>query len=236
MKNGGSISIQVTRSRTIKLPCPRIPALPLLIACLYFWAPNADATMIKIGLGAAPNITSHVGDSFAALDGTALQGQTLSLDFSFLNEKFVRLFSITSSSFDAQIFLQTSGSGEVGFLNGTGYLLDQHGNPLQAPQELGSASGDDGSMAAGLFPLFGDGLHRPQDFFGVHLDLTLPDNPSVFITGSDFKFLSDPDLPFGVGPGVPHNITVPDAGSSVLLLCLGLLGLVPPRMRPTRAR
>jgi hypothetical protein len=231
--SGGNISMQARRSHMINLVSVRKLALTLLLACLHFWAPSAGATPIKIGLGASPNITSYVADSFAALDGTALQGQTLSLDFSFLNGEFVRLFSITSRLFDAQIFLQTSGLGEVGFLNGNGYLLDQRGNPLEPPQDLGSASGNDGSMAAGLFPLLGDGLHRPRDFFGVHFDLTLPDNPSVFITGSAFKFLSDPDLPFGVGPGVPHNITVPDAGSSVLLLCFGLLGLAPVRMRLT---
>jgi hypothetical protein len=218
----------------IKLPYLRIPALPLLIACLYCWAPNADATTIKIDLGAAPNITSQVGSSFAALDGIALQGQTLSLDFSFSNAEFVRLFSITSDSFHAQISLQTNGMGQVGFLSGTGFLFDQNGNPLDAAQDLGSASGNDGSMAAGLFPLFGSGLPRPSDFFGVHLDLTLPNNPLVAITSSGFTFSSDSGFPFGVGPGVPPDIT-PDLGSSFLLLCLGSIGLILVRMRLTRA-
>ena len=173
--------------------------------------------------------------SFAALDGIALQGQTLSLDFSFLSGKFVRLFSITDNSFSAQIVVQTSGLGQVGFLSGTGFLFDQHGNPLDAAQDLGSASGNNGSMAAGLFPLFGLGLPRPSDFFGVHLDLTLPDNPSVLIASGSFKFLSDSGFPFGVGPGVPPDITTPDAGSSFLLLCFGWLALVLVRMRVTLA-
>ena len=109
--------MQVTRSRMIKLRCLRIPTLTLLVACLYFWAPTASATLIKIDLGAAPNITSQVISSFAALDGIALQGQTLSLDFSFLSGKFVRLFSITDNSFIAQIVVQTSGLGQVGYQN-----------------------------------------------------------------------------------------------------------------------
>jgi len=205
------------------------------MAWLYFWAPNADATMIKIDMGGAPNITSEVSSSFAALDGIALQGQTLSLDFFFLSGEFVRLFSITSDSFHAQITLQTNGMGQVGFLSGTGFLFDQHGNPLDAEQDLGSASGDDGSMAAGLFPLFGPGLPRPSDFFGVHLELTLPNNPVVAITTSGFTLSSDSGFPFGVGPGVPPDITTPDLGSSFLLLCLGSIGLILVRMRLTRA-
>jgi hypothetical protein len=227
--------MQVTRSHTIKSRFFRIPALTLLIACLYFWAPTASAILIKIDPGGAPNITSQVISSFAALDGIALRGQTLSLDLSFLGGKFVRLFSITDSSFSAQIVVQTSGLGEVGFLSGTGFLFDQQGNPLDAPQDLGSASGD-GSMAAGLFPVFGTGLHRPSDFFGVHLDLTLPDDPSVLIASGGFKFLSDSGSPFGVGPGVPPDLTTPDAGSSFLLLCFGLLALVLVRRRVALAR
>jgi hypothetical protein len=218
-----------------KLRCFRIPALALLIACLHCLTPNAGATLIKIDLGAAPNITSQASSPFAALDGITLHGQTLSLDFSFLNGEFVRLFSITSDSFHAQISLQTSGMGQVGFLSGTGFVFDQHGNPLDSAQDLGSASGDDGSMAAGLFPLFGSGLPRPSDFFGVHLDLTLPNNPSVAITSSGFTLLSDSGFPFGVGPGIPPDITTPDSGTSFLLLCLGLIGLIPVRMRFTRA-
>src|ERR1700750_2880400 len=152
--------MQVKRSRMSRLPYLRIPLLTLLV-CLYFRAPNAGATVIEIDLGAAPNITSEVDSSFADLDGIALNGQTVSLDFFFSSGEFVRLFSITSDSFHAQITLQTSGMGQVGFLSGTGFLFDQHGNPLDPEQDLGSASGDDGSMAAGLFPLFGSGLPRP---------------------------------------------------------------------------
>jgi len=223
-----------TQSYSTKLMRLRTLALAFSVVCSSFCLPSAHATPISISLGDSPNVTSGVGTSFTDLNGASLNGQTLSLDFFFLNQKFVRLFSITSNSFDAQITLQTSGWGQVGFLSGTGFLIDKHGNPLGAPQDLGSASGD-GTMAAGLFPLFAGGLHRPLDFFGVHLDLTLPDAPLVAITGSDFTLSSDPDAPFGVGPGVPHDITTADTGSSFLLLSLGSLGLMAVRMRLRRA-
>jgi hypothetical protein len=227
--------MQTTSSQLINLARFRILVFTLLIACLQFYTGHAGATSINIGLGASPNITSDYEASFTDITGTGLQGQTLSLDFLFLNGKFVRLFNATSNTFDILITLQTSGAGQVGFLDGTGYLFDQQGNPLDAPQVLGSASGNNGSMAAGLFPLLGGGLQRPLDFFGVHFDLILPNDPSVTITSSDFGLLSDPGAPFGIGPGVPRDITTPDTGSSFLLVCLGSLGLMLVRMRLTRA-
>lgn len=192
---------------------------------------SAKATTIDLELGPSPHITTKVTDSFGGLNGTALQGETLSLDFTFSNGKFVRLFTITSNPFVALLTLQTNGSGMLGFLDGTGFLVDQQGNPLQQPQQLGSASGDNGSLAAGLFPLLPGGLQRPLDFFGIHFDLTLPVNSSISITGAEFRLMSDG--PFGVGPGVPRDI-VPDQGSTLLLLSLGALGLILARLWPTR--
>ena len=152
---------------------------------------SARATTIDLDLGVSPHITSNVTNSFAALDGIALQGQTLSLDFRFSPGEFVRLFSITSNPFVARLKLQTNSPGRLPFLNGTGFLVDQHGNPLQQPQQLGSASEDNGSLGAGLLPLLPGGLQRPLDFFGIHFDRTLPVSPSISITGEEFLFRSD---------------------------------------------
>ena len=186
---------------------------------------SARATTIDLDLGTPPNVTSHVTNSFDALNGTALQGQTLSLDFRFSHGEFVRLFSVTSTPFVALLKLQTGSFSNVDFLSGTGFLVDHQGNPMQPPQQLGSASGNNGLLAAGLFPLLPGDLSRPLDFFGLHLDLTLPMSPFVVITAEDFLFKSDRNAPFGVGPGVPSDI-VPDSGSAFLLLCLGVIGLL----------
>ena len=179
---------------------------------------SARATTINLDLGTPPHVTSKVANSFGALNGTGLQGQTLSLDFRFSHGEFVRLFSGTSNPFVALLKLQTDSSGMVDFLSGTGFLVGQHGNPLQQPQQLGSAAGSNGSLAAGLFPLLSGDLQSPLNFFGVHLDLTLPMAPSISITGEEFLFKSDSNGPFGVGPGIP------DQGSTLFLLSLALLG------------
>jgi len=78
-----------------------------------------------------------VGDNFTDLNGTPLVGQTMSLDFMFTNGNFVRLFTVTQPLFDVSLQLQTSGVGFVGFLSGTGYLLDQSGKGFLTPQEMG---------------------------------------------------------------------------------------------------
>src|SRR5437764_7302234 len=194
---------------------------------------SARATTIDLDLGTPPHVTSKVTNSFDALNGTALQGQTLSLDFTFSHGEFVRLFTVTSSPFVALLKLQTNSPGMVDFLSGTGFLVDQQGNPLQPPQQLGSAAGNNGLLAAGLFPLLPGDLSRPLDFFGIHFDLTLPVSPFVSITGEEFLFKSDSNAPFGVGPGVPADI-VPDTGTTLFLLSLALLGPILARVRLAR--
>jgi hypothetical protein len=129
--------------------------------------------------------------------------------------------------------LQTNAPGLLDFQPGTGFLVDQQGNPLQQPQQLGGASKDNGSLAAGLFPLLPGDLQRPLDFFGIHFDLTLPVAPSISITGERFLLMSDLNGPFGVGPGVAPDI-VPEQDNTLLLLSLASLGLIPARLLLTR--
>jgi hypothetical protein len=195
---------------------------------------SARATTIDLDLGTPPHVTSHVTNSFDAMNGTALQGQTLSLDFTFSNGEFVRLFTITTP-FIALLKLQTNSPGTLDFPSGTGFLVDQHGNALQPPQELGSAAGDNGLLAAGLLPLLPGDLSRPLDFFGIHFDLTLPVSLSVAITGEEFLLKSEGNAPFGVGPGVPSDI-VPDGGSTALFLATTLAALISTRAWVTSTR
>jgi hypothetical protein len=191
----------------------------------------ARATNIQVNLGPS-GISTDVLVPFADLNGMSLSGQDLSLDFVFSGAQFVRFFSVTGD-FEVSVKLRTNSPGLAGFLDGTGFLIDQFGNPLQPAQVLGSASSSDGSMSAGLFPLVpGSGAPgRPFDFFSVQVDLTLPSNASFEITGSEFELLSyGLGGPFGVGPGVPNDI-VPDTADAVYLLGTGLAGLLVARFK-----
>jgi hypothetical protein len=186
-----------------------------------------------IGTVQAINIPIDLGKSgfsldtsipFSDLNGTSLADQTLSVDFTFANPGFVRLFTVTTD-FGAAVRLETNGSN-VGFLKGKGYLIDAQGNALHTAETLGSASSSS-TLFATLFPPAG--LQRPVDFFGVHYDFhydfMFPEDPSVDVTGGQLRlFIPGLDAPFGIGPGVPADI-VPDVGDTIFLLGIGLVGL-----------
>jgi hypothetical protein len=200
-------------------------------AVLACFAGIAQAGSIEVDLGPAHTITTQTpGSFFADLDGTALDGESLAVDFSFSNNEFGRIFTVTSSDFQASVKLQTNDLNFAGFLDGTGYLVDADGNAIPGYGVTGSASGSDGWMAISLFPLLkdddgtpNDDLQRPLDFYGVHFDLTFPDidDPSIFVTSGEF-WLSSPIGVFGVGPGIPRDV-VPDSGGTLLLFAVGLV-------------
>jgi hypothetical protein len=235
--------MQVISSRLTKLTRFRILAFSLLIACSQFYATRAGATPIEIDLGSPPKITSDLSVPFNALNGTNVGGQTLSFDLAFSNNEFVRLFTITSPSFDVLLSLQTNGSGPLDFLQGSGYLIDSQGNAIPGFGVTGSASGND-LLSIGLFPLLKDingtpnnDLPRPLDFSGIHFDLMFPDvgSPSVQVTGGQLELVSNPGEVFGIGPGIPRDI-VPDSGSTFFLLALGsVVPVLTRRMRLTQA-
>lgn len=194
-------------------------------------ANSAEALNIEIDLGPPGVISTPPGITvpFADLNGVALSGQTLSLEFTFKNGQFVRLFTVTNSQFVALVSLQTDAFGVAGFLEGTGYLVDLQGNALQQPESLGSASSDDGAMHAGLFPLLLGDLDRPLDFYGVHFDLTLPNLSFFSITGGNLGLIAAGvnrnDL-FGIGPGgIPRDI-VPESGGTLLLFIAALAAIL----------
>jgi len=208
------------------------------LAIAMFLSEPAQATSIGINLGPARVLTGINPETnrvpFDGLNGTPIFGETISVDFYFANNGFVRIFTKTAPLFDVLVNLDTNGSGLLGYLHGSGYLIDAQGNAIPGFGVTGSASGDDGSLGIGLFPLLKDdsgtpnqNLARPLDFYGVHYDLTLPmANSWVEVTGGQI-LLADNGIftPFAIGPGrIPRDI-VPDSGSTFMLLVLGF-GLV----------
>jgi hypothetical protein len=187
---------------------------------------KSQAVAIPINLGSS-GFSFDISFPFNDLNGTSLAGQNLSVDFIFTNPAFVRLFTVTTD-FGAAVRLDTNGS-DVGFLTGTGFLIDAQGNALHTAEKLGSASSSS-TMFASLFPPAG--LQRPVDFFGVHYDLMFPNNPGVDVTGGQFRlFTRGAGGPFGIGPDVPADL-VPDIGGTLLLFGIGLgaLGVLRSRM------
>lgn len=218
---------------------PQLCIVPLVMA-LGVQQIRADITL---DLGPSRIVTNQINRiAFSDLNGTPVTG-TLSLNFIFSNDTFVRLFNQyhipttsdpsrtigTDSSIDIGLGLQTDGGGVVGFLHGTGYIFDRTGNPLPGYGVTGSSSSNQGEMGIGLFPLLRDAngspnldLQRPLDFYGVHFDVILPDVPYRTITGADFA-VYDAGGEFGVGPNIPFDIPEPSAcalaGLGAFVLC-----------------
>jgi hypothetical protein len=180
---------------------------------------RVEALTIGIDLGEPATFSSDTTVPFEDLNGTSLLGQTLSLDFLFADNEFVRLFTLTGGAYSVGLSLQTNLSGFVGFLDGMGFLMDDNGAPLHTQQDLGSASADDGRMFVGLFPFLSGELVEPFDHYGVHFDLTFPENTSVEVIGGQFRAIGF----FGIGPGLPPNI-VPES-ATMIFLASGFLGL-----------
>lgn len=227
----------------------KISALRLILAIVGI-SLEAQAITIGINLGPTGVITSGpdpsngsimLSQSFADLDGTALGGQSLSLDLLFTGDEFIRIFSAsprTALGIEVGLTFYTDAGHFVGFFGpSAGYLIDANGAEFAAGA-VGRCAGSDGSLGAGLFPGTLDGSSwsddlagRPYDFYGVHYDLVLPNDPNVQITAATFDVdmasVTPPIL--GVGPGIPADI-VPDAGSTLVFMGLALAGLSAPRL------
>jgi hypothetical protein len=220
-----------------KSNCPRELILTVIAVLALAGIGRVQGITIPIDLGPTGVLTGINPETsripFNGLNSTPVVG-TVSVDFLFTNNKFVRLFTVTQPGFDALIILQTNGSGFLGFLSGTGNLIDAHGNAIPGFGITGSSSGSDASLSIGLFPLFkdksgtpNDQLQRPLDFYGVHYDFAFSSNPSVTVTGGEFLLAANGIFtPFGIGPGVPTDIVIPDAGGTLLLFGIGLSALI----------
>jgi hypothetical protein len=163
-----------------------------------------------------------------AAPNVQFQGQTIAMDFSFLNSQFIRLFTATNNSFFIDVLFRIN-NAPLPALNfaGSGFLTDNHGAELGPTitlqafpvTDLGSQTGVD----LLLRPVASNAV--PGDAYGFHLDLTLPDSPGFgFGDGPPGGVTFDGNI-FGIGPGVPRDI-VPDFGSTALFLTIALGGLI----------
>jgi hypothetical protein len=176
-----------------------------------------EAAQIGIDLGSSQILAAETNRIyFAGLNGAPLAGN-ISVDLLFGNNKFVRVFTASSSAFQAAIILQTNGAGILGFLEGTGYLIDAQGRAIPGSGVTGSASGNDGTLSISLFPFLKDETGaanwsaRPFDFYGVHYDFTFPSSPLNAVVGGQF-LLAGNGKPFGIGPGLPADRGSPNEG------------------------
>jgi len=165
---------------------------------------TADATPIDVG----PNgFTFDRTARYADLNGAILSGQSLSIHLVFSQPIFIQQ-GVTR--FDVTLSLQTD-TPSPGFTLGTGFV-----NGIPVPTGHGESSR--GTTFIGAFPFdFGSPFTKPFRLDEIRFHVTLPDSGAVIESGEiDFISLHD-GKPFHIG-------SVPESGSTFLLLMLGLVG------------
>jgi hypothetical protein len=172
-------------------------------------------------------------DLFASgLNGTALTGQSLSLDLVFSNDVLARLFLSDPTAFGIELIVNTNAGTFPGFAGPTtGFLLDPSGNQFGNSQVAGRADGSDGSFSMGLVSFTSANLNGANviDISGMQFDTTFPDDGAV-ITNADlrFSFNSNFDsVEFGTAQQLPEPSTLglTLVGAMVLALAAWRRGL-----------
>ncbi|TWU21847.1 PEP-CTERM sorting domain-containing protein [Bythopirellula polymerisocia] len=184
-----------------------------LAACLLLAAiaSNASAAVIEIDPGPVGSSFNVLGDvPFTELNGQALDGSTITLDFVFSDQKLLVLDATTTDLLKAQvIFLTDTNPAEFPVQTGvSGFLSDINGQNILDATTGSSGTGLNTGLPTIAFNNVADGLL----FHDVHLTFTLPTQNGA-ITSASFKiFLDD---------GTPNVLRVVPEPSSLALLGLG---------------
>ena len=209
----------------------------LTVAAFIVSGSVAVATPLCVDLGPSGVVhNNRTVDSGAPDVGFA--GQNIDIDFSFQNGQFIRLFTATENTFQIDAFFRIN-NAPLPALNfaGSGFLTDSHGAELGPAVTLEAFPVTQHLHQVGvdlvLRPLTSDVV--PDDAYGFHLDLTLPDSPGFGFGSGPAGGVTFTGNIFGIGPDVPHDI-VPDGGSTALFLTITLAGLVSMRVSVTPTR
>jgi hypothetical protein len=211
----------------------------LALAVFLVSAPFAFAIAIPIQVDLGPTGKVY-GSRPADLPAPSVQfeGQSIAIDFSFLNGEFIRLFTATKNTFQIDAFFRINNAPlpELKF-TGSGFLIDNHGAEIGPPVDLVALPVTDLFHEIGvdllLRPLTSNAV--PADVYGIHLDLTLPNSPGFEFGDGPVGGITFGGNVFGIGPGsIPRDI-VPDVGSTALFLTITLGGLIAMRASVTSA-
>ena len=151
----------------------------LTVAAFLVSGSVAVATPLWVDLGGTGVVhNSRTVDSGAP--NVQFAGQNIDIDFSFQNSQFIRLFTATNNSFQIDVFFRINNAPPPALnFAGSGFLTDNHGAELgpTVTLEASPVTRHFHQVAVDLVlrPLTSDVV--PDDVFGFHLDLTLPNSP-----------------------------------------------------------
>lgn len=161
------------------------------------------------------------------LDGVNFNGQTITINLTFANDEFIRLY--------------TADANNASNIMGVSVFFPNIPQSFQVLPGTMTLAGGIGSLPMSMY-ISGNLLMQstlpvnqvgslPVDITGISLDLTLPVSTGGFTDMGqalfEFGVLGGPDVHvFGVGPGIPADIPVPDSGSALGLISGAVLLLV----------
>lgn len=183
----------------------------ILVGLVLVLAGSARATEIAVDLGPRNNnVRDELITSFSSAD-FALDGRTLSIDFTFTNAEFIHMYSSTSKSFGMIAVLPIFGSGTIATPTGFGYTVGADGLQNSPTSQYGTGGSITANGAFGMYVGYGIPLSQ-VDIFGMHIEITMPDDANFSITGEgklEFHTANPPSRPwnsqFAVGPHVPDS-------------------------------
>jgi hypothetical protein len=207
------------------------PRVVAVVMGLSFAMCAAHANAIPIQLDLGPSGIVHQPPIFGVLfpaPDVQLQGQNISLDFTFQSSQFIRLFTATKS-FQVVLDVEINNAPSPDVFAGSGYLTDVNGSAVGSPTTLAVSYGRNGAGEVNiaqfiLVPVIGSA--PPLDIYDVHFDLTLPNIPGFGFETEIPSSIAFQANVLGVGPHVPRDVLMPETGDAIQLLALGLVALV----------
>jgi hypothetical protein len=159
---------------------------------------------------------------FSDLNGTAVTGQSLSVEFVFADSKWISTISDTHGVL-LMLFTNYAGPAIEFSLPGTGFFLDDFGNSLNGTMNLFYPGGTTtaGRVSAALYSgapmLQTNPIATPFRYFGVHYDTILPSLTDTTIVSAQLRVVR------------ANRISVPESTSSLVLITIGLGALMAKR-------
>jgi len=158
----------------------------------------------------------------SGLNGTVLNGQSLSLDLMIANDVLARVFMLDPDRFCVLLMVYTNAPSFPGFTGeSTGFMLDDSGRQIGALQTAGRGDSSNGGVYMGLVSFTAADFNHESvvDLSGAHFDTSLPGTGYTIINAAmRFSFNGPSQMEFGTPAQLPESSSL-----SLLFIACGAI-------------